>query len=71
MTSSEQKWFEKYELLKEYVKIHHQFPDKKKVENRSLLNWWKYNKKRIKEGKVKDDKLILLEELSNMRDIHR
>lgn len=70
MTNNEQKWFEKYKLLKEYVREHHQFPDKKKVDNRNLLNWWKYNKKRIKEGNIEEDKRILLEELSNMRDIH-
>lgn len=42
MTKNEKKWAENYELLKEYIAEHRQLPDKKKVEHRSLLNWWKY-----------------------------
>ena len=46
----EDTWNKKYQALKAYVEEHKQFPDKKKVENRALLNWWKYNKKRMKQG---------------------
>ena len=41
-------WQDNYDALCAYVKEHHQFPDKKKEESRGLLNWWKYNKKRMK-----------------------
>ena len=46
----EETWNKNYQALKAYVEGHKQFPDKKKVENRALLNWWKYNKKRMKQG---------------------
>lgn len=52
MTKNEKKWAENYELLKEYIAEHRQLPDKKKVEHRSLLNWWKYNRKLIRQGKL-------------------
>ncbi len=39
----EETWNKNYQALKAYVEEHKQFPDKKKVENRALLNWWKYN----------------------------
>lgn len=68
--ANECKWRENYEALRKYVETHRQFPDKKKVENRGLLNWWKYNKKRIKLGKLNAEKMALLQELSNMRDAH-
>lgn len=45
-------WQDNYDALCAYVKVHRQFPDKKKEESRGLLNWWKYNKKRIKQGKL-------------------
>ena len=60
---------ERYELLKAYVAEHHQMPDKKKVENRGLLNWWKYNKKRVRQGLLDLDKVNMLMELSRMRDV--
>ena len=67
----EETWNKKYQALKAYVEEYKQFPDKKKVENRALLNWWKYNKKRMKQGAMTEDKLALLLELSNMRTVHK
>lgn len=68
-TVNETKWLAKYLQLKEYVEQHHQLPDKKKVENRGLLNWWKYNKKLAKQGKLSEEKLRMLQELSDSRII--
>ena len=65
----EETWNKKYQALKAYVEEHKQFPDKKKVENRALLNWWKYNKKCMKQGTLDDEKVRMLTELSNMRNI--
>ena len=67
----EETWTKKYQALKAYVEEYKQFPDKKKVENRALLNWWKYNKKRMKQGAMTEDKQALLLELSNMRTVHK
>lgn len=68
-TVNETKWLAKYLQLKEYVEQHHQLPDKKKVENRGLLNWWKYNKKLAKQGKLSEEKLRMLQDLSDSRII--
>ena len=65
--TNEEKWMEHYSLLKKYVSEHGHLPDKKKVENRGLLNWWKYNKKRAKQGLLPPDRLALLKTLSDMR----
>lgn len=70
-------WQDNYDALCAYVKVHRQFPNKKKEESRGLLNWWKYNKKRIKHGKldqrrieIKLDqrRIEMLQKLSDMRD---
>ena len=68
-TNNEQKWQENYAQLKRYIEEHRHLPDKKKVEFRGLLNWWKYNKKLIKQGKLDKDRMMLLQELSDMRDL--
>ena len=68
-TKNEQKWQENYAQLKRYIEEHRHLPDKKKVEFRGLLNWWKYNKKLIKQGKPDKDRMMLLQELSDMRDL--
>ncbi|MGN0067404.1 MAG: helicase associated domain-containing protein [Bacteroides sp.] len=68
-TKNEQKWQENYVQLKRYIEERRHLPDKKKVEYRGLLNWWKYNKKLIKQGKLDKDRMMLLQELSDMRDL--
>lgn len=67
--SREERWHENYDALKAYVAEHHQMPDKKKAEHRNLLNWWKYNKKCVKQDKLDAEKLKLLQELSDMRTV--
>ena len=66
-TNNEQKWQENYAQLKRYIEEHRHLPDKKKVEFRGLFNWWKYNKKLIKQGELDPDRMMLLQELSEMR----
>ena len=68
-TVNETKLLTKYQQLKDYVEQHHQLPDKKKVENRGLLNWWKYNKKLAKLDKLSEEKLRMLQDLSDSRII--
>ena len=71
MTTNERNWMANYNALKEYIYANRHLPDKRKVENRGLLNWWKYNKKRIKLGKIDEQKLRMLQELSDMRNMEK
>ena len=56
-----------YDALKAFVETYRHLPNKKKVENRGLLNWWKYNQRLIKQGKLAVERVQLLGELSKMR----
>lgn len=67
MGKSEDKWNANYDALKAFVEIYRHLPNKKKVENRGLLNWWKYNQRLIKQGKLAVERVQLLSELSKMR----
>ena len=51
----EESWKQNFELLKAYIEEHHHLPDKKKVENRGLLSWAKYQRKRIKAGALDEE----------------
>ena len=50
MTEKDAVWWGNYEALKRYVLERGHLPDKHVVENRALLNWAKYNRKKIKAG---------------------
>lgn len=41
------------------------------MENRGLLNWWKYNRKLILQGKLDKERVQMLDELGQMRDMPR
>ncbi|MGN0036454.1 MAG: Helicase associated domain protein [Bacteroidaceae bacterium] len=69
MGKNEENWLEKYAGLKDYISLHRHLPNKKKEECRGLLNWWKYNKKLIKQGKQKPERMRMLMELDAMRDL--
>ena len=60
---NEDKWMTNYEALKAYIAEHGHLPDKHKIESRALLSWAKYQKRKIKEGTLEDEKRIMFETL--------
>ncbi len=68
--NKEETWLLNYAKLMAYVVDHRQLPDKKKVENRGLLNWWKYNIKQLKQGKMDATRSRMLAVLSDARMLH-
>ncbi len=66
-TRREENWMENYAALKAFIARCGHLPDKRKVENRGLLNWWKYNRKRVAAGLMDAERLRLFSELEAMR----
>ena len=63
VSKNEIKWMENYEALKAYIIERSHLPDKHVVENRALLYWAKYQRKKIKEGTLDEEKRELFESL--------
>lgn len=59
-------WNKNFRKLKAYIDEFHHLPDKKKVENRGILNWVKYNRRKIKAGKLALEKQRLFCELYSL-----
>lgn len=55
------RWIANYEALKAYIIERGHLPDKHVVVNRALLSWAKYQRKKIKEGTLYEDKRELFE----------
>lgn len=62
-TKNEENWYHNYEALKAYISERGHLPDKHKIESRGLLSWAKYQRKKIKEGTLDDEKRELFEAL--------
>ena len=55
-TKNEEKWMANYVALKKYILQRGHLPYKYVLDNRALLSWAKYQRKKIKEGTLDDEK---------------
>lgn len=63
VTKNDENWLTNYEVLRVYILKRGHLPDKHVVENRALLSWAKYQRKKIKEGTLDNEKRELFETL--------
>ena len=62
-SKNDSNWYQNYEALKTYILERGHLPDKHVVENRALLSWAKYERKKIKEGTLDAEKRVQFESL--------
>ena len=62
-SKNDDKWLTNYEALKAYILERGLLPNKHVVENHALLSWAKYQRKKIKEGTLDEEKLEMFESL--------
>ena len=60
---NESRWNQNYETLKQWTLEHGHFPNK----HDRRLNWYKYNAKLIKQGKLSPEREQMIHELEGMR----
>lgn len=63
MEKNEENWLSKYTALRKHVEAHGHLTDR----HTQLNHWWKYQKKKRKEGKLTDEQCRLLDELMGLR----
>lgn len=63
MGKNEEKRLAKYTALREHVEAHGHLTDR----HTQLNHWWKYQKKKRKEGKLTEEQSRLLDELMELR----
>lgn len=61
--TNETNWHNKFNELKAYIALHGHLPNKRCVDNRGLLSWAKYQRRKIKEGTLDEDKKTLFLDL--------
>lgn len=63
MGKNEDNWLAKYTALRDHVEAHGHLTDR----HTQLNHWWKYQKKKRKEGKLTEEQERLLDELMGLR----
>ena len=59
----EESWYQNFELLKSYIEEHHHGANK----HTDLYNRTRYYRRKMKEGKLPEDKAKVQEEILNLR----
>lgn len=68
MSKNDNNWVVRYEQLKAYIEDHHHLPAKDSGLNaKYLLNWVKYQRKRITAGAMPEEQKVMLESLLDSR----
>ena len=62
-SKTDSNWYRNYDALKAYILQRGYLPDIHVVENRAFLSWAKYQRKKIKEGTLDEEKRELFESL--------
>lgn len=53
------------------METNHRRPSKFNPEERDMRNWWKYNKKLMNEGTMKEDRVALFNQLLELGEKYR
>lgn len=65
---NDEKWMANYEALKAYIDEHHHLPPKNApIGAKYLLNWMKYQRKRIKAGLINVEQRDMIDALLESR----
>ncbi|MBQ7512419.1 MAG: hypothetical protein IJU11_06720 [Prevotella sp.] len=68
---SEQTWVKKCQDIMDYMVRHKRRPSKHRMEDHRMLNWIKYNRKRMAAGKLTGSQASLFHQLTAMADEYR
>lgn len=61
--TNQERWLAKYNALRDHVETHGHLTDR----HTQLNHWWKYQKKKRKEGKLTEKQCRLLDDLLSLR----
>ena len=61
--TQDEKWLVRYEEVVRFIEANHRNPSKHRVEEHLMLNWVKQQRKLLKAGKLKEDRLGRFKEL--------
>lgn len=64
-------WSSKYQEILDWMKANKRNPSKHRIEEHDYINWIKYNRKIIKAGKMKEDRLPLFNQLLSLMEEYK
>lgn len=64
--TQEERWTIRYKEVKSFIETNHRNPSKHRLEEHNMLSWIKQQRKLIKAGKLKAERVEMFIELENL-----
>lgn len=64
-------WLNKWQEAIDFLESNHRKPSKFIPEERDMRNWWKYNKKMMNAGAMKENRLALFKQLLELGEKYK
>ena len=64
-------WLNKWREAIDFLETNHRRPSKFVPEERDMRNWWKHNKKLMNAGTMKEDRVVLFNQLLALGEKYR
>lgn len=64
--TQDEKWLAKYDEVVDFIKVNHRNPSKHRLEEHNMLSWVKQQRKLIKAGTFKPDRMKKFEKLEEL-----
>lgn len=70
--TQDERWLERYTEVKSFIELNHRNPSRHNPEERfKYCNWLKHNKKLLKAGEMKENRVALFEKLLEMVEMYK
>lgn len=70
--TQDERWLERYTEVKSFIELNHRNPSRHNTEERfKYCNWLKHNKKLLKAGEMKENRVALFEKLLEMVEMYK
>ena len=69
--TQDERWMKRYEEVMVFIKSYHRNPSRHRIEEHDMLNWVKANRKVMKKGEMRPERVSLFRELLEMTEQYR
>lgn len=61
--TQDERWLARYNEVRDFMEKNHRNPSRHRIEEHDMLNWVKANRKRMNAGELKEERIVLFNQL--------
>ena len=69
--TQDERWMTRYNEVKSFIETNHRNPSRHRIEEHDMLNWVKHQRKLMNAGELKEPRLSLFGELSELSEKYK